>query len=308
MAAKYRSTFSRYSDLKKSLQIEEIKTELVMFYEMLQEDPALGDEINSEIGVLNSKLKALEEEKQNPDDKKNANIEIQAGVGGDESALFAADLYKIYELYANSKNLTLEVLDITPGNAGGFKNIVFTISGNSAYGYFKTESGAHRVQRVPATETKGRVHTSIASAIVLPERNIEHIDVNKADVKVETYNSGGKGGQHSNRSMNAVKLTHLPTNISVCSQMKSQTQNMKLAWKALATKISDYVEQSAESATADAKRKLRGSGMRNERIRTYNYPQDRVTDHRIKQSYSLTSVVAGDLDKLFADLKEKLEN
>lgn len=272
----------------------------------MAESPEMEEEIRPEIASLQTKLASLVKQKVDPDDKKNAIVEIQSGVGGDESALFASDLYKIYEAYAGSKHLGVELLEMTPGNMGGFKNIVFSVTGKNAYGTFKNESGAHRVQRIPKTETKGRVHTSIASVIVLPEQNIEQLDINKADVKVETYNSGGKGGQHCNKSTNAVRLTHEPTGITACSQLKSQIQNHKLAWKALATRIADEALQTAESEAADKKRRLRGSGMRNERIRTYNYPQDRVTDHRIKQSYSLTTIAAGDLDKLLEDLKEQL--
>lgn len=274
---------------------------------MLGEDPDIDAEVKLEISALREELKALAKQKVDPDDQKNVVVEIQSGVGGDESALFASDLYKMYEMYAQAQRFRIEVLEITPGNMGGFKNVVFTISGKNAYGTFKHESGAHRVQRIPKTETKGRVHTSVATVIVMPEQNIEQVDINKADVRVETYNSGGKGGQHCNRSTNAVKLTHLPTGITVCSQLKSQIQNHKLAWKALATKIVDLAAQNAETETADKKRKLRGSGMRNERIRTYNFPQDRVTDHRIKQSYSLATVIGGDLDKLFGDIQELIE-
>lgn len=274
---------------------------------MLAEDASMADEIQPEIDALISKLTTLNKQSIHPDDKKNAIIELQNGVGGDESALFVADLYKMYEAFAANNKLHIEQLELTPGNAGGFKNLVFSVSGRNAYGIFKNESGAHRVQRVPATETKGRVHTSIASVIVLPEQTAESVDVKKSDVKVETYNSGGKGGQHSNKSDNAVKLTHLPTGITACSQLKSQIQNHKLAWKTLLTKIHDELEQRQQTESADKKRKLRGSGMRNERIRTYNFPQDRVTDHRIKKSYSLTSIMGGDMSKLVEDMQSLLE-
>lgn len=292
--------------MKHQLQVEELEGEIRDFEEMLAEDSELEAEIRPEIDALQERLKSLQKESIDPDDQKNAIVEIQAGVGGDESALFAADLYKMYEAYVKAKKLRMEALEAVPGNMGGFKSVVFSVSGKNAYGIFRNESGSARVQRVPSTETKGRIHTSIASVIVLPECEIEQVDIDKADVTVETYNSGGKGGQHCNKSTNAVKLTHVPTGITACSQLKSQMQNMKLAWKALATKIADTLAQQNASEASDKKRRLRGSGMRNERIRTYNFPQDRVTDHRIKRNYSLTTVLAGNLDKLFDDLKENL--
>ena len=275
---------------------------------MLVEAPDMADEIRPEIIALQAKLASFVKEKVDPDDQKNAIVEIQSGVGGDESALFASDLYKMYEAYVHNEKFNIEVIDFTPGNAGGFKNIVFMISGKNAYGTFKNESGSFRVQRIPKTETKGRVHTSISSVIVLPESNIEQSDIKKSDVKVETYNSGGKGGQNTNRSMNAIKLTHLPTGITACSQIKSQIQNLKLAWKALATKVHDTIQQQMQTESANKKRKLRGSGMRNERIRTFNFPQNRVTDHRIKKSYCLSTIISGDLTQIFLDLKNNLSD
>ncbi|MDC3378681.1 PCRF domain-containing protein [Planctomycetota bacterium] len=292
--------------MKHQLQVEELKGEIREYEDMLAEDSDLEAEIRPELDVLQIRLTSLEKEKVDPDDQKNTIVEIQAGVGGDESALFAADLYKMYEAYVKVKKLRMELLEAVPGNMGGFKSVMFSISGENAYGIFRNESGSARVQRVPSTETKGRIHTSIATVIVLPEVEIEHVDIDKADVTVDTYNSGGKGGQHCNKSTNAVKLTHVPTGITACSQLKSQMQNMKLAWKALATKIADTLAQQNATEASDKKRRLRGSGMRNERIRTYNFPQDRVTDHRIKKNYSLTTVLAGGLDKLFDDLKENL--
>jgi peptide chain release factor 1 len=230
-------------------------------------------------------------------------FELQTGVGGDESALFVADLFKMYEAYCKMSNYKLEVIDFSPGNAGGFKNMAFTISGTNAYGTFKRESGCHRVQRVPKTETKGRVHTSIASIIVLPEIQVEDIELNKSDVKVEPYNSGGKGGQHSNKTLNAARLTHLPTGITACSQMKSFPQNLKIAWQVLATRLSDHALQQQNDEESEKRNKVRGTGSRSEKIRTYNFPQDRVTDHRIKKKYSLASILAGDLESLLEDLQ-----
>ena len=209
----------------------------------------------------------------------------------------------MYEAYCKASKHTLEVIDFTPGNAGGFKNMSFTISGSNAYKTFKKESGYHRVQRVPKTETKGRVHTSISSIIVLPETQVEDIELNKSDVKIEPYNSGGKGGQHSNKTLNAARLTHLPTGITACSQMKSFPQNLKIAWQVLATRLSDHALQQQNDEESKKRNKLRGTGARSEKIRTYNYPQDRVTDHRVKKKYVLASILAGDIESLLEDLK-----
>jgi peptide chain release factor 1 len=228
---------------------------------------------------------------------------MRSGVGGDESSLFVADLYKMYESFAENNGFTLEVIDFSGGNMGGFKEMSFTIKGTNPYGTFKYESGAHRVQRVPKTETKGRVHTSIATVIVLPEVRIEEVEINKHEVKVEPYNSGGKGGQHCNKSMNAVRLTHEPTGIQASSQLKSYPQNLKLAWQVLATRIKDAQLQQQEEKEASKKRSLRGQGSRNEKIRTYNWPDGRVNDHRSSLKYSLKSIMAGDLKQMIEDLK-----
>jgi peptide chain release factor 1 len=273
-----------------------------------EDDEDFIESAQKEIKEIQSKITDLKKTAVvvDPDDKKNAIVEIQSGVGGDESSLFVSDLFTMYEVYAQSLKMRFDVMDFVGGNAGGFKNISFIVQGKNAYAHFKNESGAHRVQRVPKTETKGRVHTSIATVVVLPETQIEDIELNKSDVKVEPYNSGGKGGQHCNRSMNAVKLTHEPTGITASSQLKSFTQNLKLAWKTLATRIADAAQQQSESETAQEKKALRGSGMRNEKIRTYNFPQNRVTDHRINGKYSLTSIISGDIKNIVSDLRSKL--
>ena len=229
---------------------------------------------------------------------------MKSGVGGDESALFVADLYKMYEAFAENNGFKLEVMDFSGGNMGGFKDISFTIKGTNPYGTFKYESGAHRVQRVPKTETKGRVHTSIATVIVLPEVKVEDVEINKHEVKVEPYNSGGKGGQHCNKSMNAVRLTHGPTGIQASSQLKSFPQNLKLAWQVLATRIKDDQLQKQEKEAASKKKSLRGRGSRNEKIRTYNWPDGRVNDHRSGEKYSLKSIMGGNLEQMIEDLKD----
>ena len=264
--------------------------------------------IQTEIDVLTKRLTDLQKAaSEDPDDKKNAVCEIQSGVGGDESALFVAVLYKMYEAFAKTKGFTLEVIDFSGGNAGGFKDINFIVKGSGAYGIFKYESGSARVQRVPKTETKGRIHTSIATVVVLPETNISEVGINKADTKMENFSAGGPGGQSVNKNHCAVRLTHVPTGINVTSRTKSLQANLKYCWKLLATRVSDHFYQQKAASALSEKRRLRGGGMRNTRIRTYNFPQDRVTDHRIKKSYSLATILGGSLGQLIADLKENLD-
>jgi peptide chain release factor 1 len=265
---------------------------------MLELDSDLEQQIQDEIQRIDSeidKLTAKPVEAPDPDWRRNAIIEIQAGEGGDESALFCAILYKMYKGFAEKKKWQIEDLDFAPGNAGGFKNLTIMIRGKGAYGALRHESGGHKIQRISPTDSKSRMHTSMATIVVLPEIPVEDVAINKSEVKVETYNSGGKGGQHGNRSMNAVKLTHLPTGITACSQAKSYFHNLKVAWNVLAARISDGIRQAAEQKEAAEKKTLRGKGSRNERIRTYNYPQNRVTDYRLGENYDLSKVVKGAL-------------
>ena len=304
----FRSIFSSYKELKASLKICEIEEEIQELEELAEVESSdeLQLQIKEELEALNALLRQerLAAKPSDPNDSKNALIEIKWGTGGDESALFVADLYKMYENYCNStSHFKLEALDFTPGNSGGFKEISFVVSGKNPYKFFKHESGCHRVQRVPKTETKGRVHTSIATVIVLPELHLEDVELNKHEVKVEAYNSGGKGGQHSNKTLNAARLIHLPTGITACSQMKSFPQNLKIAWAVLASRLNDHFTQQHVDSETQKRKEICGSGARSEKIRTYNFPQDRVTDHRSKTKYSLTSVLAGDIERLFQDLQ-----
>jgi peptide chain release factor 1 len=234
-------------------------------------------------------------------------LEIQAGTGGDESALFAGDLCKMYQTYCKSLGLVVEDLDFSPGNMGGLKHVSLLIEGAGAYGIFRNESGVHRVQRVPTTETKGRIHTSTVAVVVMPENHIEQIDINKSDTSIEHFSAGGPGGQHSNKTQSAVRLTHIPTGINVTSRTKSKQANLKFCWNMLAARIHDIQLEKASSEAASTKKELRGRASRSEKIRTYNFPADRVTDHRIEDGkYSLKTIMEGDLDKMFEEVKARL--
>lgn len=273
----------------------------------LAEDPELGASIAAEIVQLEAKKKQLERKLASfdPDDEKNAIIEIQAGTGGDEAALFAGDLCKMYTSYCKQLGFSIEEIDFSAGNLGGIRSASFLVEGKDAYSYFKFESGVHRVQRVPKTETKGRVHTSTVSVVVMPEHQIEHIDINKADVKMETFSAGGPGGQHVNKTQNAVRLTHVPTGVNVTSRTKSLQANLKFCWKMLATRIRDMQQEQLEKDSAAAKRNARGRALRSEKIRTYNYPNDRVVDIRVEQTkYSLDPIINGNMSELIRDLQE----
>lgn len=300
-----RCYFSEYKILKLHAQIASIETEAASLRTLL-EDPELQEMAREELETLLKRKEELEKKIRisDPDDDKNAVVEIQAGTGGDEAALFAGDLYRMYELYAKKAGYELDCSDFTPGNTGGFKSISFIIEGETAYGHFKYESGVHRVQRVPATETKGRVHTSTVSVVVIPEQQLEEIEINKNDIKIESFSAGGPGGQSVNTSNCAVRLTHIPTGISVTSRTKSVQANLKFCWKVLASKLQDLQQEQSASQLADAKKKSRGRATRAEKIRTYNYHHDRVVDHRIEGTkFVLQSIIKGELQALQEHLR-----
>jgi peptide chain release factor 1 len=225
-------------------------------------------------------------------------VEINAGVGGDEAALFAADLFRMYTRYAEREGWKVDVLDSGEGKMGGFKHVAFTIEGNNVFGRLRFESGGHRVQRVPSTESQGRIHTSMATVVVLPQVEEVDVEIPKSDVRVDTYSASGPGGQHVNKTQSAVRLTHEPTGIVVqCQDEKSQIKNMARAWKVLRARVADHFKEIAEKERGAQRQSLRGRGLRNERIRTYNFPQDRCTDHRVGHSaHGLDQILDGDLD------------
>ncbi|MCY1665823.1 peptide chain release factor 1 [Rhizobium sp. SL86] len=232
-------------------------------------------------------------------DEKNAILEIRAGTGGNEAALFAGDLFRMYERFASTKGWKVEVLSASEGEAGGYKEIIATISGRGAFAKLKFESGVHRVQRVPETEASGRIHTSAATVAVLPEAEDIDIEIRPEDIRIDTMRSSGAGGQHVNTTDSAVRITHLPTGLIVTSSEKSQHQNRAKAMQVLRSRLYDIERQKADSERSADRRSQVGSGDRSERIRTYNFPQGRVTDHRINLTlYKLDRMVEGEIDEL----------
>ena len=240
-----------------------------------------------------------------PDDDANLFLEIRAGTGGDEAALFAGDLFRMYSRYAENKKWRVEILSVSEGEHGGYKEIISRVVGKSAYSKLKFESGAHRVQRVPETESQGRIHTSACTVAVLPEpEDIEDVDINAADLRVDTFRASGAGGQHVNKPASAVRLTHLPTGIVVaCQDERSQHKNRARALSLLQARLMDAEMTKRQTETAEKRRSLVGSGDRSERIRSYNYPEGRVTDHRIDlKLYRLDEIIQGDIDLLIEPL------
>ena len=287
--------------------------------EMLN-DPEMRELAEEELYENKEKLPKIEEElkilliPKDPDDDKNIICEIRAGAGGDEAALFAGTLYRMYSMYAERKHWKIEVLNENETGLGGYKEISFMVTGKGVYSRLKFESGVHRVQRVPETEASGRIHTSTATVAVLPVVEDVEIDINPADIKMEVFRSSGAGGQHINKTSSAVRLIHEPTGIVVeCQTERSQFQNKDNAMKMLKTKLYDMEKQKQDSEITNARRSQVGSGDRSEKIRTYNYPQGRITDHRIGLSiYQMEDFLNGNLDDMIdnltaADRAEKLQ-
>jgi peptide chain release factor 1 len=284
--------------------------DLAQAREML-DDPDFADMAKEEIAAADAELPALENELQSlllprdPDDVRNVFLEIRAGTGGDESALFAGDLLRMYTKYAERQGWRTEIVSDSPGEVGGFKEVVVRVVGDGAFGKLKFESGGHRVQRVPATENQGRIHTSACTVAALAEPDeAAAVQINPADLRIDTFRASGAGGQHVNKTDSAVRITHLPTGIvAECQDDRSQHRNKAKAMQVLAARIQEK-ERSERAAKEAATRKgLIGSGDRSDRIRTYNFPQGRVTDHRINLTlYKLGAVMEGDLDELVSAL------
>ena len=288
--------------------------------EELMKEPEMKELAEEEYYASKEKLPKIEEElkilliPKDPDDDKNIICEIRAGAGGEEAALFAGTLFRMYTMYAERKHWKLEVLNENETGLGGYKEISFMITGKGVYSRLKFESGVHRVQRVPDTESSGRIHTSTATVAVLPVVEDVEIEINPADVKMEVFRSSGAGGQHINKTSSAVRLVHEPTGIVVeCQTERSQFQNRDNAMKMLRTKLYEIEKQKQDSEISNARKSQVGSGDRSEKIRTYNYPQGRITDHRIGMSiYQMENFLNGDLDEMIdnliaADRAEKLK-
>ena len=274
-------------------------------------DRELREMAEAEVRDSEAQLEALALELQrlllpkDPNDGKNVFLEIRAGTGGDEAAIFSGDLFRMYSRYAEKNRWKVEIISENPGEHGGFKEIITRVVGQGVYSKLKFESGAHRVQRVPETESQGRIHTSACTVAVMPEADaLEAVDINKGDIRIDTFRASGAGGQHVNKTDSAIRITHLPTGIVVeCQDERSQHKNKAKAMALLQAKLTTSQQDAAAAEQSETRRNLVGSGDRSERIRTYNFPQGRVTDHRINLTlYKLDEVIAGALDEVVGPL------
>ena len=303
-----------YKDLQPIMEAHKAYKNLLSNIETAKEllkDDEMKEMAKSELDELQPQQVVMEEEikvlliPKDPADSKNAVVEIRAGAGGDEASIFAGDLYRMYLNYASSKGWKTELVDAADGTSGGFKEIIFNVNGEDVYGMLKFESGVHRVQRVPQTETQGRVHTSAASVVVMPEAEEFDVEIKDADIRKDTYCSSGPGGQSVNTTYSAVRLTHIPTGIvAQCQDQKSQHKNYDKALKVLRSRIYEIELQKRLDELAGQRKTMVVTGDRSAKIRTYNYPQGRVTDHRIGLTeYNLQNVINGDIEKFIEELQ-----
>jgi peptide chain release factor 1 len=324
---KLRDYSKEQSDIQETVQVyrqykqtrEQLEDAKVMLDEKL--DAEMHEMVKEEVNDLETQITALEEKiklllvPKDPNDDKNVIIEIRGAAGGDEAALFAGDLYRMYSRYAEAQGWKTEVVDSNPTGLGGYKEIIFMITGQGAYSKLKYENGAHRVQRVPETESGGRIHTSTATVACLPEAEEFDIEINDKDIRFDTFASSGAGGQSVNTTMSAVRLTHIPTGIVATSQdERSQHKNKDKAMKILRARVYDKFQQEAQAEIDEVRKSAVGTGDRSERIRTYNFPQNRVTDHRIGLTIQkLDQIIEGKLDEVLdalvlEDQARRLEN
>ncbi|GMG86553.1 peptide chain release factor 1 [Biformimicrobium ophioploci] len=313
---KFRDLSREYAELEDVVKCygdyKQMQEDIEAAREMMKEsDPEMREMAQEELDEAESRREPLEKQLQtlllprDPNDHKNVHLEIRAGTGGDEAAIFSGDLFRMYSRYAEKQGWRIEILSESLGEHGGYKEIITRVVGDNVYARLKFESGAHRVQRVPETESQGRIHTSACTVAVMPEADeVEEVDINKSDLKIDTFRASGAGGQHVNKTDSAIRITHLPTGIVVeCQDERSQHKNKAKAMARLATKLKFEQESAAAQEISDSRRNLVGSGDRSERIRTYNYPQGRVTDHRIGLTlYKLDEVMQGALNEVIQPL------
>jgi len=316
---KYQKLLKKHAKLKKIVdkykEYKEAKEGIEEAEEMMEldDDPEMQALFEEEIAELKPKKEKLQERlpimllPDDPNDEKNVIVEIRAGAGGDEAALFAADLYRMYTRYAESKGWKVEVMNANESGTGGFKEIIFTIEGTDIFKYLKYESGVHRVQRVPSTESSGRIHTSTATVAVLPEAEEVDVEINTNDLTIDTFRSSGPGGQSVNTTDSAIRITHKPTGLTVsCQDEKSQHKNKAKAMRILRARLQEKKEQEKQQERAEARKSQVGTGDRSEKIRTYNFPQGRVSDHRINLTiHQLDKILDGDLDPVVGALIEE---
>lgn len=318
---KFRSYSVEYSELEpvvvKFKQWQGAQSDLEEAKVMASDaDPDLREMAQEEIETAQERIQQYESELQllllpkDPNDNRNVFLEVRAGTGGDEAAIFAGDLFRMYSRYAEVKGWRVEVISASEGEHGGFKEIISRIVGQDVYAHLKFESGAHRVQRVPETESQGRIHTSACTVAVMPEMDeAAAIEINKADLRIDTFRASGAGGQHINKTDSAIRITHLPTGLVVeCQEERSQHKNRAKALGLLASRLQQAELDRQHAEQASTRKSLVGSGDRSERIRTYNFPQGRVTDHRINLTlYKLNEIVAGELEAVIAPLRQEYQ-